>query len=116
MWGCLGATEAMRLRRWDGCLFGSFAFMLMILPVSSPLFFRWSALLPFTGVMAFMSVLLSGGSVDHYTPLHAICMLGGTFIAVTLWLPRGIVGLAEPVLAGLARWRSRGADDEESSG
>jgi urea transport system permease protein len=35
-------------------------------------------------------------------------VLGGTFIAVTLWLPRGVVGLRLP---GLARIRRRGRQE-----
>ena len=72
-----------------------------------------------TLVGAMLGAGLVNGLKSYFTaaaPELWLYVLGGTFIAVTLWLPRGIVGLAEPVLAGLARWRSRGADDEESSG
>ena len=71
-----------------------------------------------TLVGAMLGAGLVNGLKSYFTaaaPELWLYVLGGTFIAVTLWLPRGVVGLAEPVLAGLARWRARGADDEESS-
>ena len=72
-----------------------------------------------TLVGAMLGAGLVNGLKSYFTaaaPELWLYVLGGTFIAVTLWLPRGVVGLAEPVLAGIARWRARGTDDEESSG
>jgi len=71
-----------------------------------------------TLVGAMLGAGLVNGLKSYFTaaaPELWLYVLGGTFIAVTLWLPRGVVGLAEPLLAGIARWRSRGTNDEESS-
>lgn len=72
-----------------------------------------------TLVGAMLGAGLVNGLKSYFTaaaPELWLYVLGGTFIAVTLWLPRGVVGLAEPVLRGFEKWRSRVADDKESQG
>ena len=71
-----------------------------------------------TLVGAMLGAGLVNGLKSYFTaaaPELWLYVLGGTFIAVTLWLPQGVAGLARPLMRGVARSRGGTDDDEETT-
>lgn len=69
-----------------------------------------------TLVGAMLGAGLVNGLKSYFTaaaPELWLYVLGGTFIAVTLWLPQGVAGLAAPIIRMVSGSRRDPLDDEE---